>query len=184
MKKRDNQKSSLTFVASELLPSSLAVARPVGKRWAPLAGGALGPEGVIPSDDLDLQHPVREVDRVEGELKARAPTRRREVRVHPRLLEPISYARPHASRHLWSLKYSRLRGHWQDRRRPQLNLARLRKGNRDTGARASEVWPCGVAWGGDEQEHERRRRGGVASWYREIWGCLHGKKKGQLNKTE
>ena len=71
-----------TFVAAEVLPAALAVARPVGDGGAPLARGALGPRRVVPGDDLDPQDPVGEVDRVEGELVARAAARPREVRLH------------------------------------------------------------------------------------------------------
>jgi hypothetical protein len=80
------------------------VARPVGERGAALPGGALGPRRVVPGDDLDPQHPVREVDRVEGELEARAAARPREIRVHART-RPSSFLPPRQSTTRLALLY-------------------------------------------------------------------------------
>jgi hypothetical protein len=86
-KRKDEAQANtrLTFPAA-----ALAVVRPVGERGAALPRSTPGPRRIVPGDDLDPQNPVGEVDRVEGELKARTAARPREVRVHVRTPLPPS----------------------------------------------------------------------------------------------
>jgi hypothetical protein len=114
--KENDLSPCLTFPAAELFPAALAVASPVGERGAALPGGTLGPRRVVPGDDLDPQHPVGEVDRVEGELEARSAAHPREIRVHVRTRPSCRSNQPRASPHRTSPLTHRCRGHRLARR--------------------------------------------------------------------